>query len=151
MPVTLACHTASAWRVPATSCTRKIWTPCAAAAMAAAKDPGSRARGLSPPLAPRMKRLREAPTRSGHPKPMQQAEIGEEREIVRHGLAEADSRVGGDARGLDASGARRGDALLEIIEDLEHDLVIGRIVLHGLGLALGMHEDRRRAPSRRPR
>ena len=67
--------------------------------------------------------------------------MASERKSMVHGLAEADPWVGGDAGALDAYRFGRGDAALEIVVDLEHHVVIAGIEMHGLWLALGMHED----------
>ena len=75
---------------------------------------------------------------------MQQAEIGKEREGVGERLAEADTGVGGDAGAIDACRFGCFDARGQIVVDLERHVVIAGIVLHGLGLALGMHEDDRK-------
>ena len=61
------------------------------------------------------------------------------------GLAEADARVDGDTLAPDPRRLAGRDPALEVIEDIERGVGIARRQLHGLGIALGMHEDDRRA------
>ena len=65
------------------------------------------------------------------------------------GLAEADTRVDGDTPAPDPHRLAGLDPALEVIEDIEWGVEVARRQLHGLGIALGMHEDDRRpAPFR---
>ena len=65
----IACHRASPCLVPATSWTRWIWMPCWAAASVTARLPGSRCAAVSVPPSVPTKRLREAPSSTGTPRP----------------------------------------------------------------------------------
>ena len=71
---------------------------------------------------------------------MEQADIREHRQILGERFAKAKSRVRGDARPRYTSRHAGLNALFEIIEHLKHHVVISGVVLHGLGLALGMHQ-----------
>ena len=70
----------------------------------------------------------------------------EQGKVMRERLAEAEAWIGGDAGALDAGRLGRLDALLEIVEHFEHHVGVARIVLHGLGLALRVHEHDGSAP-----
>ena len=56
------------------------------------------------------------------------------------GLAEADAGVDHDLVLAQPAGERESHALFEEAEHLVHDVVVARIVLHGLGLPVHVHE-----------
>ena len=70
--------------------------------------------------------LSRGPDQERHAKPVEQARVFEQREVVGERLAEAEAGIGGDARRRDAGLARRGDAVLisradyEALEETAH-------------------------------
>ena len=58
-----------------------------------------------------MNRLRDAPRRTGQPKPVKEREVLQQAQVVRLGLAEADAGIDDDALARDAEGDQRLDAL----------------------------------------
>src|SRR4029078_13726405 len=60
---------------------------------------------------------------------------------MSEGLAEADAGIDGDPAARDAGCLTSGDPLCEHVEDIERHVLIDGVVLHGLGVALRMHQD----------
>ena len=142
--------TASAARTVArTSWARTIPAPCHIAHAAVATEPSSRSSGstvcpvgapsAAPSRAPR-NRLREVPTTHGETGGDQRVEVGEQREVVADGLAEADA-------GVDPDLARRPSAAAASARStrnaphLGHDVVVAGVGLHGPGVAQHVHRD----------
>ena len=93
-------------------------------------EPGRRSAASAPVSLP-MKLLREAPSRIGAAEPVEDAQGAEQRQVVGQRLAEADAGVDDQPRARDAGTLAGLDAGGEPIVDVEHDVGIARIVLHG--------------------
>ena len=91
--------------------------------------------------------LREAPTRIGAPtRSARVASAGEQGEVVVHGLAEADARIGHERLGARCRPRRRPRSRsAQERADLGDDVVVAGLVLHRAGLALHVHRDVARA------
>ena len=85
---------------------------------------GTRRPATVAPVSVPMKLLREAPSRSAQPRPWKSAQGPQQRQIVRERLAEADAGVDDQPRARDAGALAGGDARLEQVVDVEHDVVV---------------------------
>ena len=74
---------------------------------------------------------------------MEQRELLQNVEIVAEAFAEADAGIGDQPRPVDSGRRAGGNARFERIVDIERHVVIAGVELHGLGIALGMHQDHR--------
>ena len=101
----IAALTRSACTVSATSCARTIAAPFWTASRWAAIEPPMRSSG-GDGVTELMKRLREAPTRSGRPKRLELGKPCQADDALFRRLAEADAGVEHDVLACDA-GARR--------------------------------------------
>ena len=101
--------------------------------------PMVRPEGSAPRIAPR-NRLRDAPEQHRAAERGEASEAVEQRQVVRHRLAEADARVEHDLLLAHAARQREGHALLEEREHLVDHVVVARVVLHALGHALHVHQ-----------
>src|SRR5512144_268946 len=63
-----------------------------------------------------------------HAEPMEQARMGDQGQVMSERLAEAETRICGNARAGNARGLQSLDAVLQVIIDLEHDVRVSRIV-----------------------
>ena len=107
-----ASHTARAWRVAATSCTRRICTPWAAPSSAAASEPGRRSSGAAPrQLADEA--LARGAEQHGAAQAVEDGQGPEQRQVVGQRLAEADAGIDDQALARDAGPLAGLDARLE--------------------------------------
>ena len=78
-----------------------------------------------------------------HAEPVIKRQAGHHGDVVVQVLAEADAGIGDE---LGPGNARRhagSDPLFQEVEHVEHHIAVLRIVVHGLGVALGVHQDHR--------
>ena len=79
---------------------------------------------------------------------VEEREIGEDREVVLHELAEADAGIDRDPVARDAGRLACRDARREMIVDLGRRVCVDGLFLHRLGIALAVHQDHRDAKAR---
>ena len=163
-PAAMASTTRTTRAISLTSCTRTTSTPSARAPRDGAGRALHAARaGSSTPVSSPMNRLRETPTRIGDAELARTIPTSsQELEVVMEVLAEPDARgrTQSWSRGTPAATAAPMPAGEEVAH-LRDDVVVGRVLLHRLGLALHVHQhepgaasfDERRASRgrRRPR
>src|ERR1043165_42633 len=85
------------------------------------------------------------PEHQGCAEAMEQAQAREELEIVSRRLAEANAWINDDALARDTSAHASLHATLQFVEDVQEDVVVARVCLHGPWIALGGHQDDRQA------
>ena len=78
-----------------------------------------------------------------HAEPVIKSQGGHDGDVVVQVLAEADAGIGDELRLGDARRNAGIDPLFEEVEHVEHHVAVLRIVVHGLGVALGVHQDHR--------
>jgi hypothetical protein len=78
-----------------------------------------------------------------HAQSVENGELLQHIEIVPEVLAEADARVGDQPRPVDARRNSGHDASLQRVIDVERHVIVTGAQLHGLRIALRMHQDDR--------
>ena len=131
---------ATAWRVSEISWTRRICTPSLRPASATASEPANRLSASgSPPTRP-IKRLRDAPSKQRAAKTMEKRNPGNQCQIVGRCLSESDAGIENHPITGNSMFFGRYEPFFKKIIDIEQHIIIGRAVLHGLGVALGVHQ-----------
>ena len=135
--------TATTSRMAATSCTRKSRAPRATASATAAAVPNRRASGSSAAAQRADEALARNPHQHGIAEGDQHVEVGQQRDVVRQGLAEADTGIEDDGVGRDAGAAGGGGPPHQEGRDVLDDVPVGGPPLHRRGHPPHVHQDDR--------
>ena len=125
-------QSASACRVSATSCTRRICAPSPSACSPAASEPGNRSLGASPALRRPMKLLRETPASSGQPRPWKSAQSRRISRLWRAVLPKPDAGIDDELLARESGRLGRANVRCERVEDVEARVDVARLPLHRL-------------------